>query len=159
MLVPAVMAAVCLCAGAAGAERLRARAALLRSWQRALFAMHAACAYARATCAQVLRAGASEVCQLGEIARAVELNGADAGRLFAAGGKDRLLRDEEHAVLASALNAVATGGREEMSAALGYALERFQGFCSESEKKRNADAGLYLTLGALTGLCVFLVLC
>ena len=86
--------------------------------QQALLAMRAACLYSRSTCAQVLRAGAAEASCLLPIARAVELNGADAARLFSAQKRSRLLRPEEHAVLLSALRCISAGTREEMAEAL-----------------------------------------
>ena len=154
-----ILGAVCLCLGASASARLRLRAACLRAWQRSLLAMHAACAYQRATCAQVLRAGASARPELLPIARAVETTGADAAVLFARRGKDRLLRPEEEGVLREVMSAVAGGDRSEIGAALDYALERFGEFCRAGEKKRDADAAMYVTLGLLLGVCVFLILC
>lgn len=158
MLGAIVMGGACACAGAAAAWILRARTMELRAWQQALLAMRAACLYSRSTCAQVLRAGAAEASCLLPIARAVELNGADAARLFSAQKRSRLLRPEEHAVLLSALRCISAGTREEMAEALSYAAERYAAFCAESEKKRDSDARLYVTLGTLTGACVYLIL-
>jgi len=151
------MGGVCFCLGLSACWRLRSRAALLRGWQRGLSGMYAACAYSRSTCAQILHAGGLPC--LRQLARAVELNGADAGRLFAEMPRDPLLRHEEETVLREAMNAVSSGSREEIAAALSYALERFRAFCADSEKKRDSDARMYMTLGLLSGLCVFLILC
>ena len=159
MLGPLMMAALCACLGVAAGVRLQARAASLRAWQRSLFAMHAACAYARSTCAQVVRAGAAEVPQLWSIARQVELNGADAGKLFKQADMGRLLRHEERDVLCQTFAVIAGGSRAEMAAALQYAMQRFEGFCQKSEQKRDADARMYAALGVLSGICVFLILC
>lgn len=159
MLVPLTLGAACALIGLMAALRLRRRSACLRAWQRALTAMYASCAYARSDCGQILRAGAYEAPALLPIARAVETAGADAGRLFEADAPDRLLRAEERAVLLSVMRALANGNREEITAAIAYALERFRMFCVDCDGKRDADARLYMTLGLLSGVCVFLILC
>lgn len=158
MFGPLTLALACAALGAAAARRLRARSACLRAWQRALTAMYASCAYARSGCAQILRAGGYEVPDLRDAARAVELEGADAARLFESRGRGRLLRPEEWTVLLSALRALSGGGREEISAAIAYALDRFGQFCRDSDRRRDADARMYVTLGVLSGVCVFLIL-
>ncbi|MBQ7455457.1 MAG: stage III sporulation protein AB [Clostridia bacterium] len=158
MFIPFLMGGLCACLGISAAWRLRARTACLRAWQRSFAAMHAACAYRRATCAQVLRAGAADRPLLSAAARAVEISGADAGRLFRQEEQERLLRPEEKTVIVNALRAVSSGSREEMGEALAYAAERFSHFCEQSEKKRDANARMYLTLGVLSGVCVFLIL-
>ena len=157
MPVPLMAGMACALLGLWAAHGLRARSSSLRAWQRALTAMYASCAYARANCAQILRAGAYEVPALSGMARAVELNGADAGELFESMGHGRL-KPEEHTVLLSVMRAMASGGREEIAAAIAYALERFRQFCAESDGRRDADARMYLTLGLLSGVCVFLIL-
>lgn len=154
-----ILGMLCAALGAYAAGHLRARCGYLRAWQRALMAMYAACAYARSSCAQILRAGAAEVGVLLPIARRVELEGADAEALFAAQGRDRRLKGEEYRVLLAALRAVSRGTREEISHSLGFALERFGTFCADCDGKRQTDERLYLTLGLLSGLCVFLILC
>lgn len=156
---PVVMAVLCACWGLAAGLRLRARAATLRAWQRSLFSMHAACAYARSTCAQVLRAGVADTPLLAGIAHQVELSGADAAALFEQVDTSRLLRAEEREVLRQCMQAIAGGSREEMAASLQYAAQRFEGFCQASERKRDADTRVYVTLGVLCGVCVFLILC
>lgn len=157
MYVPLMAGLACAMIGLWAAHGLRARSACLRAWQRALTAMYSSCAYARADCAQILRAGAYDMPVLSTIARQVELNGADAGKLFEAlpGGR---LRPEEHTVLLAVMRAMASGGREEIAAAIAYALERFRQFCAESDGRRDADARLYMTLGVLSGVCAFLIL-
>ncbi len=159
MLAAVVMGAGCVCAGLWAGLRLRRRAAHLRAWQQALTNMHAACAYARSNSAQVLRAGAAEIGELLPIARAVELDGADAAVLFERMEKSVFLHQEEQQVLLSVMRALAGGGREEQASALRFALDRFAVFCEKSETKRDADAQMYITLGLLGGMCVFLILC
>lgn len=159
MLTAVVMGVGCVCAGCWAGLCLRQRAAHLRAWQRALANMLAACAYARSNSAQVLRAGAAEIETLLPIARAVELEGADAAVLFERMEKSGFLRQEEQQALLAVMRALAGGGREEQAAALRFAMERFASFCERSEKKRDADAQMYMTLGLLGGLCMFLILC
>ena len=159
MPVPLTLAAACALTGLMAALRLRRRSSCLRAWQRALTAMYASCAYARSDCGHILRAGAYEVPALRPIARAVETEGADAERLFEAGVSERLLRAGERAVLLSVMRALANGNREEIAAAIAYALERFRVFCADSDGKRDTDARLYMMLGLLSGVCVFLILC
>ena len=153
-----MLGAACGLLGLYAAHRLRARSACLRAWQRALGAMYAACAYARADCAQILRAGAYDMPALLPIARAVEVSGADAGQLFAGQTRKTMLRAEERTVLLSVLRALSSGTREEIGAAITYALERFRQFCADSDRRRDADARMYLALGVLSGACVFLIL-
>lgn len=153
------LAALCVCAGAAAACRLRSRASCLRAWQRALFAMRAACAYSRSSCAQILRAGAAEAPELRPIARQVELTGVDAEALFAAQRRDRRLKNEEYRLLLSVLRAVSRGSREEIGETIAFALERFGTFCADCDRKRQADERMYVMLGVLSGVCVFLLLC
>ena len=157
MLGAVIGAAVCVTAGVGAARRLVARAGRLRAWQRALTAMGAACAYARADCAQILRAGSGDMPCLLVLARGVETRGEDPERAFRAQGRDSLLRPEEETVLSAVFRAAARGGREEISAAVAYAQERFAAFCAEADRKRQADARMYVTLGVLSGLCVFLI--
>lgn len=154
-----IPAALCALLGVTAAYRLRTRTQYLRSWQRALLAMRAACAYARASAGQILRAGAAEVPSLSPIARQVETEGADAEALFAAMPRDRRLKNEEYQVLQSVLQALAHGSREEIGQAVEYALMRFGDFCARCDQKRREDEKLYLTLGILSGVCVFLILC
>ena len=78
------LAALCAFLGLSAAYRLRARMLYLRAWQRALTSMRAACAYARSSAGQILRAGAAEVGSLAPLARRVETEGADAEALFSA---------------------------------------------------------------------------
>ncbi|MBQ9197316.1 MAG: hypothetical protein IJ157_08730 [Clostridia bacterium] len=150
-------ALACALLGIWAAHSLRARSRMLRAWQRALAGMYASCAYARADSAQILRAGAYEIPALGDLARAVELNGADAGMLFESQKTGRL-RPEEYTVLLSVMRAAASGGREEIAAAIAYAQERFRSFCEACDGKRDADARMYVTLGLLSGVCAFLIL-
>lgn len=158
MLGPLMLGTVCAALGAAAAVRLRARCAYLRAWQRALTAMYASCAFARSTCAQILRAGAYDMPALRDIAGAVETEGADAAAMLESKGRGRLLRAEEWTVLLSVLRALSAGGRGEIGAAIAYGLERFGDFCRDSDRRRDADERLYVTLGLLSGVCVFLIL-
>ncbi len=154
-----ILAALCAMLGISAAYRLRSRMLTLRAWQRALLSMRAACAYARSSAGQILRAGAAEAGCLLPIARRVETEGADAEALFAALPRDHRLKNEEHQVLLNVLRAVAHGSRPEIAQALDYALERFGDFCARCDQKRREDEKLYLTLGILAGVCVFLILC
>lgn len=158
MLVQITLAGACAALGLGLAARLRARCARLRAWQRALSAMYAACAYLRADGSQILRAGAAEVAVLQPVARAVELQGASAERLFEAQVLEPLLRPEERRVLLSAMHALAEDDRRAIADSMAFAQERFRQFCADSEEKRDTDARLYVTLGVLSGLCVFLIL-
>lgn len=159
-MLAAIMAGGALAAGGLWMGfQLRRRSALLRAWQQALLSMHAACAYARSGSAQVLRAGSGGVRELYALSRAVELSGADAGREFMRMQLDRGLRDEEGQTLMTVMRALSDGGREEQQEALRFALERFSVFCDKSDVKRDHDAGMYMTLGLLGGLCAFLILC
>ena len=115
---PLMLGAACGLLGLYAAYRLRARSACLRAWQRALGAMYAACAYARADCVQILRAGAYDMPALLPIARAVELSGADAGQLFAGQTRKTMLRAEERTVLLSVMRALSSGTREEIGSAM-----------------------------------------
>ncbi len=158
MSVPLMLGLACALIGALAARRLQRRSAYLRAWQRALIAMHAASAYARANCAQILRAGASEARELIPVARAVELEGADAEKRYLDTSARQPLKAEERTVLLSVMRALSSGGREEIGAALAYAIERFRQFCADCDRRRDADARMYMTLGVLSGLCVFLIL-
>ena len=154
-----IPSALCALLGLMAAYRLRARTQYLRAWQRALLTMGSACAYARASAGQILRAGAAEVPSLAPIARRVETEGADAESLFAAQSRDRRLKGEEYQVLQGVLHALAHGSREEIGQAVAYAQRRFDDFCARCDQKRREDEKLYLTLGILSGVCVFLILC
>ena len=154
-----ILAALCALLGMTAAWRLRSRNLYLRAWQRALLSMRAACAYARSSTGQILRAGGAEADFLAPIARRVETEGADAEALFSALPRDRRLKNEEYQVIGSCLTALSHGGREEIAQALDFALERFGDFCARSDRKRQEDEKLYLTLGILSGVCVFLIFC
>lgn len=154
-----MLAALCVLLGLSAAYRLRSRNLYLRAWQRALLSMRAACAYARSSPGQILRAGAAEVGELLPLARRVETEGADAEAVFSARPQDRRLKSEEYQVILGSLRALAHGGREEIAQALEYALERFGDFCARCDQKRREDEKLYLTLGILSGVCIFLIFC
>ena len=154
-----ILSALCALLGISAAWRLHSRMLTLRAWQRALLSMRAACAYARSSAGQILRAGAAEVSSLAPVARRVETEGADAEALFAALPRDQRLKSEEYQVITSCLRALAHGSRQEIAQALDYALERFGDFCVQCELKRREDEKLYVTLGILSGVCVFLILC
>ena len=154
-----ILAALCAMLGISAAYRLRSRMLTLRAWQRALLSMRAACAYARSSAGQILRAGAAEAGCLLPIARRVETEGVDAESLFAAQPRDRRLKGEEYQVVQGVLHALAHGSREEIGQAVAYAQRRFDDFCARCDQKRGEDEELYLTLGILAGVCVFLILC
>lgn len=146
-------AAACTAAGAWRAAEVCRRASVLRDMQARLYAMRAAALYARADCAAILRAGRFDA-----LAQAAENTGADAALLYRQSAEGRMLGTEACAVLLHVLHAVSNEGTQEQAAAFDYALERTGELCRRAEQKRDAQARLSVSLGALAGACAMLIL-
>ena len=127
---------ICLMAGIERAQQLRKRARVLRAWHCALENLSASCACLRLPPEENWR---SAVMQAGAETDA------------------SVLGEEECALIAMCQKALYDGMPEQQERQLRYASSRFAQLALAAQEKQDRDAGLYMSIGLLGGLCVFLM--
>lgn len=126
----------CCIWGIYASQRLMRRTGDLRLWLDALESMQTQCSCLRLTPKEVLQNALGK--QAAEPAQ-------------------YLLTREEQAVINACLQSVMNDTKEQQERQLQYAIRRFETARVQAEKRQMQDAKLFVSLGVLGGLCVFLL--
>lgn len=131
MLRAVIAGLICLAAGVHASQRLNGRVCALRSWQRALEKISTQCACLRLSPKDMLQ----------ELPKSHQTE----------------LTREEKDWIAECLQTVLNGTQEEQERQLRYAIKRLEQALQTAEEKQKQDAKLFVSLGLLGGLCIFLL--